>query len=257
MSKISKIRPIIRNVLLAGACVLAVAVPAQAQLEQALRVAQSSTAASAAAQKQVERSDDTAETAARDYRAVLQQIDNMKLFVDQQDIYLRGQAGDIEALQRQLGSVEQVKRGMVPMMLLMAAEIERSVEEDMPFKLRERKERLERLKDTLADPSVTPTEQYRQVLAAYKNEVAYGQGMDSYEGAHPNKPGVKVDFLMFGRLSLVYMTKDESELGYFDMASREWKSIDPSNALQVRQAIRIANGEAAPEIVFAPMTGAK
>ncbi|MCF6293758.1 MAG: DUF3450 domain-containing protein [Robiginitomaculum sp.] len=260
MSKISKIRPKFaraRSVLLAGACVLAVAMPAQAQLEQALRVAQSSTAASAAAQRQVEQSDDTAESAARDYRAVLQQIDNMKLFVDQQDIYLRGQAGDIEALRGQLGSVEQVKRGMVPMMLLMAARIEDSVNADMPFKLRERKERLARLKETLGDPSITPTEQYRQVLAAYKNEVAYGQGMDSYEGAHPSKSGVKVDYLMFGRISLIYMTKDEKDLGYFDMADRTWKSVDSSNALQVRQAIRIANGEAAPEIVFAPVTGAK
>ncbi len=236
---------------------MAVAMPAQAQLEQALRIAQSSTAASAAAQRQVEKADDTAESASRDYRAVLQQIDNMKLFVDQQDIYLRGQAGDIEALQRQLGSVEQVKRGMVPMMLLMAAEIEHSVNTDMPFKKRERKERLARLKDTLADPSVTPTEQYRQVLAAYKNEVEYGKGMDSYEGAHPSKSGVKVDYLMFGRLSLIYMTKDETDLGYYSMAAGEWKSVDPSNALQVRQAIRIANGEAAPEIVYAPMYGAK
>ncbi len=242
---------------MAGACVLAVAVPAQAQLEQALRVASSSTAASAAAQQRIETSDDDAETAARDYRAVLQQIDNMKLFVDQQDIYLRGQAGDIEALNRQLGSVEQVKRGMVPMILLMAARIEDSVNSDMPFKMRERQERLERMKATLADPSVTPTEQYRQVLAAYKNEVAYGQGLDSYEGAHPTNPGEKVDYLMFGRLSLLYMSKDEQDLGYYDMESKSWKSVDQSNALQVRQAIRIANGEAAAEIVFAPTFGAK
>lgn len=242
---------------MAGACVLAVAVPAQAQLEQALGVAINSTAASAAAQRQVEQSDDTAETAARDYRAVLQQIDNMKLFVDQQDIYLRGQAGDIEALTRQLGSVEQVKRGMVPMMLLMAARIEDSVNSDMPFKLRERRERIQRMKNTLADPSVTPTEQYRQVLAAYKNEVAYGQGLDSYEGAHPTLPGVKVDYLMFGRMSLIYMTKDETDLGYYDMDSKTWKSVDAGKALQIRQALRIANGEASPMIVFAPMPGSK
>lgn len=236
---------------------MAVAVPAQAQLEQALRVASSSTAASAAAQQRIEASDDDAETAARDYRAVLQQIDNMKLFVDQQEIYLRGQAGDIEALNRQLGSVEQVKRGMVPMILLMAARIEDSVNTDMPFKLRERRERIVRMKDALADPSVTPTEQYRQVLAAYKNEVAYGQGLDSYEGAHPTIPGVKVDYLMFGRMSLIYMTKDETDLGYYDMDTKEWMSVDPSHALQVRQALRIANGEASPMIVFAPITGSK
>lgn len=236
---------------------MAVAMPAQAQLEQALGIAKNSTAASAAAQQRVEQADDDADSMSRDYRAILQQIDNMKLFVDQQAIYLDGQEGDIESLTEQLGSVEVVKRGMVPMILRMAAEIEDSVKADMPFRLQERKDRIERMKQVLADPSVTPTEQYRQVLAAFKNEVAYGASIGSYEGAHPTRPGVKVDYLMIGRLSLVYMTKDEADLGSYDLASKSWKSIDAKEALGIRQAIRIANEEAAPQIVFAPMPGAK
>ncbi len=257
MSKISKIRPKVINALLVGACVLAIAAPAQAQLEQALGIAKNSTAASAAAQLSVEQADDDADSMARDYRAVLQQIDNMKLFVDQQTIYLDGQEGDIVSLTEQLGSVEVVKRGMVPMMLRMAAEVEDSIKADMPFRLQERKDRVERMKAVLSDPSVTPTEQYRQVLAAFKNEVAYGAAIESYEGAHPTRPGVKVDYLMIGRLALVYMTKDEADLGSYDLESKTWKSIDTKEALGIRQAIRIANEEAAPKIVFAPMPGVK
>ena len=253
MSKISKIR----NVLLAGACGLAVAMPAQAQLEQALRVAKGSTAAAAASQKKVETLDDAADTAVRDYRAVLQQIDNMKLFVDQQDIYLDGQKADIQSLHEQLSSVEAVKRGMVPMMFKMAAAIEDSVNSDMPFKLRERHARLDRMKASLADPSISPTEQYRQVLAVYKNEVAYGQGLSSYEGAHPKKPGVKVDYLMVGRLALMYMSKDEKDLGYYDMNSKSWKTMDAKRSVEVRHAMRVAKGESAAEMVSAPIAVAK
>jgi len=236
---------------------MAVAIPAHAQLEQALGIAKNSTAASAASQQRVEQADDDADSMARDYRAILQQTDNMKLFFDQQSIYLEGQKGDIESLTEQLGSVEIVKRGMVPMMLRMAAEIEDSIKADMPFKLRERRERMERMKAVLGDPTVTPTEQYRQVLAAYKNEVAYGAAIESYEGAHPTRSGVKVDYLMIGRLALIYMTKDEADLGAYDLASKTWKPIDTKQALGVRQAIRIANGEAAAQIVFAPMPGTK
>ena len=181
----------------------------------------------------------------------------MKLFVDQQEIYLDGQKGDVESLTEQLGSVEIVKRGMVPMILRMAAAIEDSVNSDMPFRLQERKDRIARMKAVLADPTVTPTEQYRQVLAAFKNEVAYGAAIESYEGPHPSIPGVKVDYLMIGRLSLVYMSKDETDLGSYDLASKSWRSIDAKEALGVRQAIRIANEEAAPQIVFAPMPGTK
>jgi len=236
---------------------MAVAMPAHAQLEQALGIAKNSTAASAASQLRVEKADDDADSMARDYRAILQQTDNMKLFFDQQSIYLEGQKGDIVSLTEQLGSVEVVKRGMVPMMLRMAAEIEDSIKADMPFKMRERKERIERMKSVLADPTVTPTEQYRQVLAAYKNEVAYGAAIESYEGAHPTRSGVKVDYLMIGRLALVYMTKDEADLGAYDLASKTWVPIDTKQALGMRQAIRIANGEAAAQIVFAPMPGTK
>ncbi len=254
MLKISKIR----SAFAAGVGVMAlgvaaISVPAHAQLEQALRIAKNSTAAAAASQKRIEQLDDDADSMVRDYRAVLQQIDNMKLFVDQQDIYLDGQKADIESLNRQLKSVEAVKRGMIPMMLRMAVAIEDSVNSDMPFKMRERKARLDRMKQALADPTITPTEQYRQVLAVYKNEVAYGQGLDSYEGAHPSKPGVKVDYLMIGRLALIYMSKDEKDIGFYDLEAKEWKPMDGKHALQVRQAIRVANGEAAPALVSAPV----
>ena len=49
------------------------------------------------------------------------------------------------------------------------------------------------------------------------------------------------------------MTKDESEIARFNMETRGWDELDSGQALQVRQAIRIANGEAAPDIVTAPV----
>ena len=77
---------IAKRVLLAGATVLAFATPAYAQLDSALSVAKASTAASAASQQRVEELDDEADQMIREYRAVLQQKDNIALFVDQQDI---------------------------------------------------------------------------------------------------------------------------------------------------------------------------
>lgn len=234
---------------------MALAMPAQAQLDQALRIAKGSTAAAAASQKRVENLDDAADTAVRDYRAILQQIDNMKLFVDQQQIYLDGQKEDIKSLHDQLSSVDAVKRGMVPMMFKMAAKIEDSVKTDMPFRLRERRARLERMKEALADPSVSPTEQYRQVLSVYKNEVNYGYGLDSYEGPHPTKVGFKVDYLVIGRMALIYLSKDEKELGYYDLASKSWKPLGPEWVQKLRQAIRVAKGQGQPTMVLAPVHG--
>ena len=190
----------------------------------------------------------------REFRAVLQQKDNIALFVAQQDIFLQSQKSEIASLKRQLGTVEQIKQGMSPMMLKMAAEIEDAIKADMPFNLSERLARVERMKDTLADPDVSPAEQYRQVLNAFKIEVSYGQGIDSYEGMHPTKAGNIVNFLRFGRVALLYMSKDESEVGRYNIETRTWDSLTGADAIALRQAVRISKGEAAPDIVYAPVS---
>jgi hypothetical protein len=227
---------------------------AQAQLESALNTAKASSSASAASQQRIEGLDDEADQAVREFRAVLQQKDNIALFIAQQDVFLQSQKSEIASLGRQLGTVEQIKQGMSPMMLKMAAVIEDTVKADIPFNLSERLTRVERMKNVLADPDVSPAEQYRQVLNAFKIEVSYGQGIDSYEGMHPTRPGNVVNFLRFGRVSLVYMTKDESEVGRYNLETSSWDVLKGADALALRKAIRISKGEAAPDVVFAPVT---
>ena len=245
---------IAKRLMLAGLAGVVMTAPASAQLESALNTAKASTSASAASQQRVERLDDEADTAVREYRAVLQQKDNIALFVAQQDIFLQSQKSEISSLQRQLGTVEQIKQGMSPMMLKMAAEIEDAIKADLPFNLSERLARVDRMKNVLADPDVSPAEQYRQVLNAFKIEVSYGQGIDSYEGMHPTKPGNVVNFLRFGRVALLYMTKDESEVGRYNLETKSWDALSGADAIALRQAVRISKGEAAPNIVYAPVS---
>lgn len=245
---------IAKRLMLASAAGLLFAAPAQAQLESALSTAKASTAASAASQRAVEEADDAADQASREYRAVLQQKDNIALFVAQQDIYLQSQTSEIQSLRNQLGTVEQIKQGMSPMMLKMAVKLEDAINSDLPFNMAERKARMEDVKTVLADPDVSPAEQYRRVLNAYKIEVSYGQGIDSYEGVHPTRPGNVVNFIRFGRTSLVYVTKDETEVAKYNLETKSWDVLAGADALALRQAIRIAKGEAAPAIVYAPVT---
>jgi hypothetical protein len=248
---------IAKRLMLAGVTVGLLAAPAHAQLDTALSIAKTSTAAAAASQQRVEQADDRADNAIREYRAVLQQKDNIELFVAQQDIFRASQLSEIESLRRQLGTVEQIKQGMSPMMLKMAAALEDSIKTDLPFNLNERLARIENVKSVLGDPNVSPAEQYRRVLNAYKIEVTYGLGIDSYEGAHPTRPGNVVNFIRFGRTSLVYTSKDESDIAIYDLANKAWTSLEGADGIQMRQAIRIAKGEAAPGLVYAPVMAGK
>jgi len=244
---------IAKRLMLAGIAVGMLATPVQAQLDTALSVAKQSTAAAAAAQQQVERDDDRASGSALEYRAVLQTIENVKLVIARQDIFKASQDSEITSLRRQLGTVEQIKQGLSPMMLRMAAELEQSIQDDLPFNKNERLARMADVKEILANPAVSPAEQYRRLLNVYKIEVTFGLSTESYEGAHPKKPGNVVNFIRFGRTSLVYVSKDESEIAIYNLAKEDWDVLDGANAIQLRQAIRIAKGEAAPGLVFAPV----
>ena len=235
-----------------AAC-LALAVPAQAQLESALQEAKSSTAAAAQAQRQIEELDDRADSATRDYAAALQQADNLRLFVDRQDIFLESQRSELDSLRRQIATVESIKQGVVPMMLRMVVELEDSVAADIPFKINERNARIADVKSIVSDPEVSPAEQYRRILNAYEIETNYGYQVESYEGAHPSRPGNVVNFVRFGRTSWVYVTKDESEVAVYDMASNSWTPVSGADSIALRQAIRVANEEAAPAIIYAPI----
>ena len=248
-----------RLALVSGAAIgLCAALPmaAQAQLESALSAARQSTASSADAQRQVDAADDAAGSAVREYRAVLQQLDNTILFGDQQRVYLDSQAAEIRSIENQLGTVEQIKQGMSPMMLRMTIALEDSIRSDVPFRVQERLNRIGRVQEALASPSVSPAEQYRQVLNAYKIETTYGYSTESYEGVNPLEPGSVVDFIRFGRTSFIFLEKGDGGAAYrWSIADNEWRPLSDLDNRQVRQTIRVAREQAAPEIIYAPVTG--
>ncbi len=240
-------------ILLAGIATVAFAPSASAQLDEALREARQSTQSSAASQQTVERLDDEAGDMQREYSALLQRKDSLDIFVKRQELYLESQTDEIASLREQLTTVEQTKQDLVPMMIRMAVALEEEIRKDYPFNVERRLGDVHRVMENLSDPSIPPVEQYRQILTAYQNEVTYGQGVNSYEGPHPEDAQRTVDFLRFGRVAFVYMTKEEDEIRFYDLGSNSWESVDSGLALQMRQAIRMAKGEATQGMVSVPV----
>lgn len=239
---------------LASVAAFAIVSPAQAQtLDSALNEASQSTAAAAASQQTVERLDDEADNMAREYSALLQRRDSLEIFVARQELFLESQTDQIESLREQLATVEQTKQDLVPMMIRMAVDLEAEIKADYPFDREYRLKQVRQVMDTLADPATAPVEQYRQILTAYTNEVNRGQGMDSYEGPHPEDANRTVDYMHFGRVAFVYMTKEEDEIAYYNLADKKWEQADTGLALQMRQAIRMAKGEATQGLVVVPV----
>ena len=100
---------------------------------------------------------------------------------------------------------------------------------------------------------VTISEKYRRIPEAYQIELEYGRTLSAYEG--PLGTGAEertVEFAQLGRVSLMYRTLDGSETGYWDANQKQWV-VDPSYADAVEEAIRVARGDGAPDLLTVPV----
>jgi len=65
-----------------------------------------------------------------------------------------------------------------------------------------------------------------------------------------------VDLLRFGRIALVYQSLDETQTGYWDKETRAWVPLDSSYRSSIRQGLRIARKQAAPDLIRLPLPAA-
>jgi hypothetical protein len=125
------------------------------------------------------------------YKSILQEISDLKLSTAQKEIYLKTQNEKISNLQDQIEGIPATTVTVGPLLDKMAAAIESEIYSDYPFKIEERLIRLDKFRETIADPEATPGQKMRQALNIYDIEVSYGNSVASYAGNNPVKPGVR------------------------------------------------------------------
>lgn len=231
--------------------------------------------------------------ATEDYAALLQQIADLKMTIAHQEVYIGTQQAEIGSLEKQIADTPAVIESIQPMLNKMSAAIGDEIESDLPFNAVERFDRLAALTEILESKDARPADKMRRALSIYDAEVSYGQSIQAYSGDHPVaeltgsryaaceadsassacglskeqtekiKAGATVadlkaelkdgHYLRYGRLSLAYMQADESNVYRYDAASKAWVEMTGSRALDVRRAMKMARGEAAPTVVQAPI----
>ena len=101
---------------------------------------------------------------------------------------------------------------------------------------------------------VSKSEQFRQILEAYQIETEYGRTIEAYRSnLKRGDREIKVDILRFGRIALVYQTLDGAEAGVWDQEAHAWSPLDPSYRTAIRQGLRIARKQAAPDLIRLPL----
>jgi hypothetical protein len=105
---------------------------------------------------------------------------------------------------------------------------------------------------------VTVAEKYRRIMEAYMVELEYGRTIEAYESdVEENAKTRSVNFLRVGRIFLAYQTPDKSEMGVWNNVTRQWDALDSDYRASISKGLRIANRQAAPDLLRLPLSSAE
>jgi septal ring factor EnvC (AmiA/AmiB activator) len=209
---------------------------------------------SAAVQKNIDELSDQTDQLLAKYRTVLTQIESIRVYNHQLRNLITSQDEELTSLQDQLDRVEVVGRSVTPLMLRMIEALDATVALDLPYLSEERTERIANLRKLMTRAAVTNAEKFRLIMEAYQTENEYGRTIEAYRSTlKRGDREIKVDFLRFGRIALVYQTLDGMEAGVWNQEKKTWEPLDASYRTAIRDGLRIARKQAAPDLIRLPL----
>ena len=193
-----------------------------------------------------------------EYRTTVDEAEVLKGYNDHVQRMVDDQKANIASLQRQIDGIDKIKQGVVPLMYKMIDTLEKFIELDIPVNVNGRKDRIQTLRDVMADSNVTTSEQFRLVLEAYEIEANYGTIFDAYQGELDLGTGnpITVDFVHMGRVSLVAQSLDYKRAWVWNNDSRSWDELGDEYLRSVTDSIRMARKQLSPDLTRLPVFAA-
>ena len=189
------------------------------------------------------------------YKRQLKVIDGLKVYNTLLQKQLDDQVATVNQLKDSISNVTVIERQISPLMLRMVDSLAEFIKLDVPFLMKERTDRVKRLRQTIDAADVTTAEKFRSVLEAYQIEIDYGRTVQAYKDVLTIAGKEReVNFLSMGRIALVYQTDDREYNGVWDQADRKWvplKGADYRN--NITEALKIARHQVAPELIVLPV----
>ena len=212
--------------------------------------------AAKASQQRVDKIAGQTEKVVTDYKRELKVIDGLKVYNSLLQKQLDDQLSKIDELKQSISDVAVIERQITPLMLRMVDSLEEFIKLDVPFLLKERTDRIARLRKTIGASDVSAAEKLRNVLEAYQIEIDYGKTVEAYKDVlEVEGKQREVNFFRMGRISLVYQTDDKEYAGVWDQANHKWVPLDGADYRnQISLAIKIAKKQVAPDLVIVPIS---
>ncbi|MGC1509077.1 DUF3450 domain-containing protein [Ketobacter sp.] len=193
-----------------------------------------------------------------EYKVVSKEFDGLRVYNTQLEKQIANQLKEMESINSSIDQVTVIERQIVPLMLRMIDGLKQFVELDVPFLQEERDERISNLDQLMERADVSVAEKFRKVIEAYQIESEYGRTIEAYRGTIDIAGNQReVDFLRIGRVSLMYQTDDSKYSGIWDNESKDWAPLTDQYRSAIRDGLRIARKEVAPNLLKLPVQAAE
>ena len=232
---------------------------AQATVDQVTDAGEKRADAGAAEQRRVEQIADQTVDLLNDYNTVSKVVDGLVTYNTLLQRQINNQEEEMAALNESIKNVALIERQIVPMMTRMLDGLEVFIQLDTPFLLKERTERLARLRDMMERSDVSSAEKFRRVIEAYQIENDYGRTIEAYKDT-VDIDGVtqEADFLRIGRVSLAYQTIGGGTTGAWDKEAGQYVKLDDAEFKnQVAHGLKVARKQVAPDLLVVPVAAPK
>ena len=223
----------------------------EVNMERVLEVGRENQILSASSQDKIDQTERQTDKIVNEYKVVSKQVEGLKLYNAQKRIQIQAQLDLMDKLDEQLVQVVVMQRQIPPLAERMLDSLENFIQIDTPFRLEERRGRVDLVRSSLAKPKVTASEQVRQVLEAYNIEAEYGRKIDTYEDKLQD--GTVVNILVIGRIGMFYQTKDERTSGRWNNETGEWEELSSTYRKPIRDGIRMAKKLAPTDMLLMPV----
>ena len=228
---------------------------AQATVDQVMQEGEQRADAGAAEQRRVEQIADQTADLLNDYNTVSKVVDGLVTYNSLLQRQINNQETEMAALNESIANVALIERQIIPMMTRMIDAMEVFIQLDTPFLLKERTERIERLRGMMERSDVSAAEKFRRVIEAYQIENDYGRTIEAYKDS-VEIDGVlqEADFLRIGRVSLAYQTIGGGTTGAWDKESESFIKLDDAKFKnQVADGLKVARKQVAPDLLVVPV----
>lgn len=158
------------------------------------------------------------------------------------------------ALEAEKAEAVRIANEMAPHLAAVAGRMQGLIEGDAPFLARERNARMSRLSAILEDPEVSVAEKYRKTMEALFIEVEYGNTVEVYqEKVRLEGNEVLGNIFRLGRVSLFFLSLDQTGAAVFDVAAGQWVSLGAENVQAIAGVTAMAAKHRPMEVVSLPV----